>query len=85
MNTKLLKDIGAINMLNHFLAYFTYLFKVPEMKIAHLESWPRGYKTFFILNSVEHEILNPHIKNIEKFGFFKAHISLQCYFPAHKC
>ena len=21
---------------------------------------PRGYKTFFILNSVEHEILNPH-------------------------
>ena len=33
---------------------------------------PRGYKTFFILNSVEHEILNPHkYKNINKFGLFR--------------
>ena len=32
---------------------------------------PRGYKTFFMLNSVEHEILNAHkYINIEKFGFF---------------
>ena len=32
---------------------------------------PRGYKTFFILNSVEHEILNAHeYKNIKKFGLF---------------
>ena len=23
-------------------------------------TWPRGYKTFFMLNSVEHEILNAH-------------------------
>ena len=31
---------------------------------------PRGYKTFFVLNSTEHEILNAHkYKNIEKFGF----------------
>ena len=22
--------------------------------------WPRGYKTFFMLNSFEHEILNAH-------------------------
>ena len=22
--------------------------------------WPRGYKTFYMLNSVEHEILNAH-------------------------
>ena len=29
-----------------------------------------GYKTFFMLNSVEHEILNTRkYKNIEKFGF----------------
>ena len=28
---------------------------------------PRGYKTFFMLNSVEHEILNAHkYKNIKK-------------------
>ena len=32
---------------------------------------PRAYKTFFILNSVEHEILNAHkYKNIKKFVFF---------------
>ena len=32
---------------------------------------PRGYKTFFMLNSVEHEILNAHkYKNIKKLGFF---------------
>ena len=31
---------------------------------------PRGYKTFLMLNSDEHEILNAHkYKNIEKFGF----------------
>ena len=31
----------------------------------------RGYKTFFMLNSVEHEILNAYkYKNIKKFSFF---------------
>ena len=24
-------------------------------------TWPRGYKTFFVLNSAEHEILTAHI------------------------
>ena len=43
--------------------------------------WPRGYKTFFVLNSVEHEISNAHkYKNIKKFGLFKAQLSLECYF-----
>ena len=42
---------------------------------------PRGYKTFFVLNSVEHEILNAHkYKNIKKFGLFDAQLSLECYF-----
>ena len=46
---------------------------------------PRGYKTFFMLNSVEHEILNAHMyKDIKKFGVL-AQISLEFYFPAHKC
>ena len=45
------------------------------------ETWPRGYKTFFVLNSLEHEILNAHkYKNIKKFGIFKAQLSLECYF-----
>ena len=35
------------------------------------ETKPRGYKTFLMLNSVEHKILNAHkYKNIKRFGFF---------------
>ena len=26
------------------------------LKFYNLEAWPRGYKTFFVLNSAEHEI-----------------------------
>ena len=34
-------------------------------------TWARGYKTFFMLNSVEHKILNAHkLKNVKKVGFF---------------
>ena len=34
----------------------------------------RGYKTFFMLNSAEHEILNAHkYENIKKLGLFSAH------------
>ena len=37
----------------------------------NLDIWPRGYKTFFVLNSVEHEILNAHTyKSIKKFSAF---------------
>ena len=43
--------------------------------------WARGYKTFFMLNSVEHELLNADkLKNIKKVGFFYAQIRLECYF-----
>ena len=43
--------------------------------------WARGYKTFFMLNSVEHEILNAHkYKNINKFSFFQAQIIGEGYF-----
>ena len=51
------------------------------VNVFQVETWPRGYKTFFVLNSVEHEILNAHkYKNIKKFGLFKAQLSLECYF-----
>ena len=44
-------------------------------------SWARSYKTFFILNSVEHEILNAHkFKNIKTFGLFSSQITIECYF-----
>ena len=43
--------------------------------------WPRGYKTFFVLNSIGHENLHAHkYKNIKKFGVFYVQISLECYF-----
>ena len=43
--------------------------------------YARGYKTFFVLNSVEHEISNAHkYTNIKKFSFCQAQISGECYF-----
>ena len=34
--------------------------------------WSRGCKTFFMLNSAEHEILNAHkYKNIKEFSIFR--------------
>ena len=46
-----------------------------------ISTWPRGYKSFFVPNSVEHEILNAHkYTNTNKFGLFKAQLSLECYF-----
>ena len=39
--------------------------------ILKIQTRLRGYKTFFLLNSVEHEILNAHkYKDIKKFDFF---------------
>ena len=48
---------------------------------------PRGYKTFFVLNSIEHEILNAHkYKNIKKFGFFLGSDKPRMlFFTAQKC
>ena len=44
--------------------------------IYNLEARARGYKTFFMLNSGEHEILNAHkYKNIKKFSLFQTQIS----------
>ena len=40
----------------------------------------RGYKTFFMLNLAEHEILNAHqYKNVVKFSMFQAQMILECY------
>ena len=43
-----------------------------ECMVTKFHTWSQGYKTFFVLNSIEHEILNAHkYKNIKKFGFFR--------------
>ena len=45
------------------------------------ESCPCGYKTFFMLNSAEHGILNAHkYKSTKEFRHCHAQISLKCYF-----
>ena len=41
----------------------------------------QGYKTFFMLNWIEHKILVAHkYENIKEFSIFQAQISLECYF-----
>ena len=56
--------------------HLTFLLIFPSIHMT----WPRGYTTFFMLNSVEHEILNAHkYKNIKK-GSFLAQNSPECYF-----
>ena len=63
-----------------------FLQKVSQIKCLYIMAWARGYKTFFMLNYVEHEILKAHkYKNIKKFSFFQTQISRECYFPTHKC
>ena len=47
-------------------------FKERVILVCCVQVWPRGYKTFFMLNSTEHEISNAHKnKNIKKLGFFR--------------
>ena len=42
-----------------------------QVQIFSFLTWPRGYKTFFMLNSIEHENLNAHkYKNINKNQLF---------------
>ena len=54
-----------------------------ELAVFMMPNRPRGYKTFFVLNSVEHEILNTHkYEHIKKFSIFQDQNAI---FPAHKC
>ena len=41
------------------------------MRMKENKLWPRDYKTFFMLNSAEHKILNAHkYENTKKFSIF---------------
>ena len=55
--------------------------KSPRFPLADSEDWPRGYKTFFILNSAEHEICPANeiqITNICKFFLAKHSWAWKC-------
>ena len=46
--------------------------EIRDISVRDIENWPRGYKTFFMLNSAEHEILNARkYKKINKLGFLR--------------
>ena len=61
--------------------HFLLMHKTSIISSRYSENWPQGYKTFFVLNSIEHEILNAHkYINIKKFVFLGSDISLKCYF-----
>ena len=61
-----------------FISYLSEVKILTEKNrcVNFMKNRPRGYKTFFMLKSVEHEILNAHrCKIIKKFGSFSAQIS----------
>ena len=54
----------------------------PVEKVPVKLNWGLDYKTFFMLISAGHEILNAHkYKNIKKFSFFQSQISKECHLP----
>ena len=56
-----------------FLSHFAMDSIFIQMRsCSPFNSQPRGYKTFFMLVSLEHEILNARkYINIQKFGFYR--------------
>ena len=65
---------------------FTHSLHLHPIRFSHLYSiyrshhftWPRGYKTFFMLNSAKHGISNARKhKNIKKFNICQAQVCLE--------
>ena len=55
--------------------------KIRKSSSVQIDPGPEVIKLFFVLNSVEDEILNAHKYNISRKSAFLAQISLECYFP----
>ena len=52
-------------------------FRFPKI-LGQTLIWVPGYKTFFMLNTAEHEISDAHkYENIKKFSIFQGQISLE--------
>ena len=61
----------------HFAFIFDNLLLMADFKQNFHITRARGYKTFFMLNSADHEISNAHKYKISRnFSLFHAHISL---------
>ena len=81
-----LKAYLDLKKLNFLICLYRRAFKFLctaelSMVFYNIGTKARGDKTFFMLNSVEREILNAHkYKNIKKFSIFQTQISRECYF-----
>ena len=67
------------------LFYLFNLFLANCLFVLGAQHWSRGYKTFFILNSAEHEILNAHQYKISRNSGFFGLNKLRMHVSAHKC
>ena len=68
--------------------YFTHLTItfVTSTSFPRIKSGPEGYKTFYVLNSTEHEISTAHKNKILKSEEVSCLKSLRCgIYYAHKC
>ena len=65
------------NLTGWFISVFMHFINNPS---SWLETWPRGYKTFFMLNSTEHEISTVHKTKIPTNKSI-----IGCIYHANKC
>ena len=48
--------VSSVNVYQSVCVIFPFWFGEWDVGFDCINSWPRGYKTFFMLNSTEHEI-----------------------------
>ena len=71
---KMVEEQGTV------LSHSAIFLKIEKKCFNKAKVWPRGYKTFFMLNAAEHEILKDYYyENIKKYSIFQAQKSLECY------
>ena len=73
-------ELGSRAKLRYIQFVSTYFHARPVSKNPHRsKKQARVYKTFFMLNSAEHKILNAHkYQNTTKLSIFQAQVSLEC-------
>ena len=70
-------DDVTLGLFQQCISVLTERLESDNVRLRALEPWPRGYKTFLMLNSAEHEIFNAHkYKNRRKFSTFYSQIRL---------
>ena len=83
MDTSYMIDVFSTNIYGYILHDQHVFHKYSNIlgETVLMQTWAQGYKTFFMLNSAGHEILNAHkYKNMKKLSIFQAQISQECYF-----